>query len=73
MPFVLLCGLPSSGKTTRCLELKQFLSEKMGKTVNVVSDSEFDVQKNEVYAESRKEKELRGNLKSGSAKKYQQE
>lgn len=64
MPFVLMCGFPSSGKTTRCLELKQFLSEKMGKTVNVVSDSEFDVQKNEVFAESRKEKELRGNLKS---------
>ena len=64
MPLVLMCGVPSSGKTTRCLQLKQFLSEKMGKMVHVVGDVALEIQKNKVYAESKSEKEVRGNLKS---------
>ena len=64
MPFVVMCGLPSSGKTTRCSQLKHFMEEKMGKTVHIVGDDTFEVKKNEVYAESKNEKEVRGNLKS---------
>ena len=40
------------------------MEEKMGKTVHIVGDDTFEVKKNEVYAESKNEKEVRGNLKS---------
>ena len=59
-----MCGLPSSGKTTRCQELKQFLEEKMGKTVHVVGEDTLEMRKNTMYADSKNEKEIRGNLKS---------
>lgn len=64
MPLVIMCGVPSSGKTTRCKQLKEFLSGNMGKTVHVIGDDTFEIQKNEVYADSKSEKEVRGNLKS---------
>nr|CAH7713296.1 unnamed protein product [Callosobruchus chinensis] len=67
MPFILISGIPCSGKTTRATELKQYFEEQ-GKEVHVVSEYEqirkagFD--KNSFYADSNKEKHIRGLLKS---------
>ncbi len=36
----------------------------MGKCVRIISDETFKIDKNEVYADSKNEKEIRGNLKS---------
>ncbi|KAK9884020.1 hypothetical protein WA026_004955 [Henosepilachna vigintioctopunctata] len=67
MPLILISGIPCSGKTTRCEELKAFFQGK-GKDVIVISEHEqiiragFD--KNSIYLDSNKEKHVRGLLKS---------
>ncbi|XP_019876502.1 protein KTI12 homolog [Aethina tumida] len=67
MPLIVISGYPSSGKTTRTQELKQFFEEQ-GKEVIVISESEqiakAGFNKNEFYADSNKEKHIRGLLKS---------
>ena len=51
MPFVLFCGLPASGKTKRAEELKTYITEKYpDRNVNIVSDHNFGVNRNKVYA-----------------------
>ncbi|CAG9818488.1 unnamed protein product [Phaedon cochleariae] len=67
MPFIVITGIPCSGKTTRSLELKAFFEEQ-GKEVHVISEYDqiikagFD--KNSFYADANKEKHIRGLLKS---------
>lgn len=39
MPLVVISGIPSSGKTTRTLELKEYFSNR-GKVVHIVSEEE---------------------------------
>lgn len=39
MPLIVITGVPSSGKTTRTLELQKYFTER-GKVVHVVSESE---------------------------------
>ncbi|KAJ3645038.1 hypothetical protein Zmor_022728 [Zophobas morio] len=67
MPLVVITGVPSSGKTTRANELKQFF-EKNKKQVFVVSENEqitkANFEKNQFYSDSSKEKHIRGLLKS---------
>lgn len=63
MPLVILCGLPSSGKTRRAGEVAE-LFQKQDKEVHVVSDDFSLVGKNQLYASSREEKTARANLKS---------
>ncbi|KAJ8924961.1 hypothetical protein NQ315_001126 [Exocentrus adspersus] len=67
MPLIVISGIPCSGKTTRCLELKQFFEEQ-GKEVHAVSEYEqikkAGFEKNSFYADSNKEKHIRGLLKS---------
>ncbi|CAH1968214.1 unnamed protein product [Acanthoscelides obtectus] len=67
MPFILISGIPCSGKTTRAVELKQFFEEQ-GKEVHVVSEYEqikkAGFEKNSFYADANKEKHIRGLLKS---------
>ena len=58
-----MCGLPCSGKTSRAKELEKYFKEKDVK-VHVVGDHQLGIDRNDMYADSRKEKELRGNLKS---------
>ena len=72
MPLIVMCGLPCSGKTTRAKELEKFFLEKDLK-VHVIGDHCLGIDKNEVYADSRKEKELRGNLKSETQRKVTKE
>ncbi len=50
MPCVLLCGFPSSGKTTRANQLKTFLTETSGKVVHIINDEDLKIDKNQVYS-----------------------
>lgn len=59
-----MCGFPSSGKTTRCSELKQFFVEKHTKAVDIISDQTVGLNKNSTYSSSANEKSARGSLKS---------
>lgn len=67
MPLIILSGIPSSGKSTRAQQLKEFY-ENQNKTVHIVSENAAIVKagfhKNEIFADSQKEKMLRGELKS---------
>lgn len=74
MPFVLMCGLPSSGKTTRAKILEEYLIKEHETKVIIVSDKEhLNLDKNEVYNDSKLEKELRGNLKSAVQRQISKE
>ncbi|XP_051776315.1 protein KTI12 homolog [Erpetoichthys calabaricus] len=64
MPLVIFCGFPCSGKSRRSEELKEYLTEKTGRRVLVVGDETAGIDKNSVYSDSQKEKNLRGVLKS---------
>lgn len=67
MPLIILCGLPSSGKSTRTQELQLYFEGK-GKKVHIVTEN-FIVpksghQKNEYFFDSKNEKMGRADLKS---------
>ncbi|XP_060075180.1 protein KTI12 homolog [Ylistrum balloti] len=64
MPCIVMCGFPCSGKSTRTKEIKQYLEEHCKVAVTVFSDHSIGVNRNLVYADSKKEKEVRGTLKS---------
>lgn len=65
MPFVLLCGFPCSGKTTRTEQLRKHIEDTHpNRTVHIVSDHLIGVDRNTVYEDSKQEKEVRGALKS---------
>eukprot|EP00105_Crassostrea_gigas_P012480 XP_011428478.1 PREDICTED: protein KTI12 homolog [Crassostrea gigas] len=64
MPFVLVCGYPSSGKSKRTEDIRNYLSENTERLVHVISDHTLKFDKNKVYADSIEEKEIRGKLKS---------
>lgn len=70
MPLVIICGCPASGKTTRANELREFFEVQKGKIVHVISENEIvrssGMTKNEIYAESKLEKNIRADLKSNS-------
>jgi len=63
MPLIVLCGLPSSGKTSRAKQLAEYF-ENSSKTVSIISDHSLINDKNKVYSDSNQEKELRGSLRS---------
>jgi len=64
MPLVVMCGKPSVGKTYRSSQLKEYLENNHpGCKVMIISDKE-DLDRNSVYADSNKEKMVRGSLKS---------
>ena len=48
MPFIMLCGLPSSGKTTYCSQLVDYLKG-LDKKVYVINDSMYCKDKNSVF------------------------
>ncbi|XP_057672706.1 protein KTI12 homolog [Diorhabda carinulata] len=67
MPLVVVTGVPSSGKTTRSLELLKFF-EQQGKEVHIISELDHILkagfEKNSFYDDKDKEKHIRGVLKS---------
>ncbi|XP_074661671.1 protein KTI12 homolog [Tubulanus polymorphus] len=72
MPFVMMCGFPCSGKTTRAEQLKRFIEEnRSGVRVHIITES--DLGKNIVYIDSLKEKETRATLKSEVQRKISKE
>ncbi|KAL5019962.1 hypothetical protein ScPMuIL_002854 [Solemya velum] len=64
MPLLILCGLPSSGKSRRAQELDDYLSNELNKKVNTITDHYDGRDKNVVYGDPGKEKNLRATLKS---------
>ncbi|XP_063985863.1 protein KTI12 homolog [Diachasmimorpha longicaudata] len=67
MPLIIITGIPSSGKTSRTQELKSFFSDK-NKKVEIVSESDLVIKggfiKNDFYMDSKKEKAIRGEIRS---------
>lgn len=67
MPLIIISGLPSSGKSTRALQLQDFFT-KQGKVTKIVTENvaipKAGFQKNEYFADSLKEKIVRADLKS---------
>jgi protein KTI12 len=53
MPLVLMCGLPSSGKTNRTNELKEYFEKHSDKTVYIINDMNFNIDKNIYYSGKR--------------------
>lgn len=68
MPLILIVGLPCTGKTSRAKEIHTFLIENFNRNVHIISENDIirskNLNKNAVYNDSQKEKELRGILKS---------
>uniref|UniRef100_A0A0K8R2S6 Protein KTI12 homolog n=1 Tax=Ixodes ricinus TaxID=34613 RepID=A0A0K8R2S6_IXORI len=62
MPLVLMCGFPCSGKSLRTQQLRDFFQVK--ESVQVVTSDEERSLRNSVFADSRRETQLRGELKS---------
>ncbi|KAM4748944.1 protein KTI12 homolog [Rhinophrynus dorsalis] len=72
MPLVVLCGFPCSGKSSRALELQEYLIQS-GKKVFIIGDEALGVNRNDVYADSRKEKDVRGSLRAEVERKLNKE
>lgn len=49
MPFVMMCGLPSSGKTHYANLLANYLKETHAKNAIIINDQMFCSDKNSVY------------------------
>ncbi|XP_068595682.1 protein KTI12 homolog [Brachionichthys hirsutus] len=64
MPLVVMCGYPCSGKTRRAEELKVYFEQNCDRQVHIVGDGPLGVDKNVVYADSQKEKNVRSSLKA---------
>ncbi|XP_041034605.1 protein KTI12 homolog [Carcharodon carcharias] len=73
MPLVILCGFPCSGKSRRAAELSEFVREKLQRKVVAVGERSVGAERNSVYSDSRKEKELRGTLKAEVERKINKE
>ncbi|XP_060932830.1 protein KTI12 homolog isoform X2 [Limanda limanda] len=64
MPLVVMCGFPCSGKTRRAEELKLHFENSSKAKVHIVGDGTLGVDRNSVYADSQKEKNVRASLKA---------
>ncbi|XP_008336125.1 protein KTI12 homolog, partial [Cynoglossus semilaevis] len=64
MPLIVMCGFPSSGKTRRAEELKVYFEQTSKLKVHIVGETSLAVDKNSVYADSQKEKNVRSCLKA---------
>uniref|UniRef100_A0AAX7V3H8 Protein KTI12 homolog n=1 Tax=Astatotilapia calliptera TaxID=8154 RepID=A0AAX7V3H8_ASTCA len=64
MPLIVMCGYPCSGKSRRAEELKVYFEESTERKVHIVGDGSLGVEKNTVYADSQKEKNVRASLKA---------
>lgn len=65
MPLVIVCGYPSSGKTTVSNRLKTYLEEEKKKNVILISENDLvDKNKNEIFGDSTKEKPIRSSLRA---------
>nr|XP_033776731.1 protein KTI12 homolog [Geotrypetes seraphini] len=75
MPLVVLCGFPCSGKSGRAKELAEYLAAgAFGvRKVHTVGEEGLGLQRDGVYADSLKERELRGTLRAEVERKLNKE
>uniref|UniRef100_A0A8C5CY68 Protein KTI12 homolog n=1 Tax=Gadus morhua TaxID=8049 RepID=A0A8C5CY68_GADMO len=73
MPLIVMCGFPSSGKTRRANEIKDYFEKNTERKVHIVGDGTMRIEKNTVYAESPREKNVRGSLKAEVERKINKE
>ncbi|XP_025414502.1 protein KTI12 homolog isoform X1 [Sipha flava] len=77
MPLILMVGFPSSGKTTRAREIQKYFAENQQRNVVLISDNEIisqmNIDKNALFLEMKKEKELRSKLHSDALKSLTKE
>ena len=59
-----MCGRPSTGKSTRARELKQFFEENTKMPVLMLNEESLGLDKNQAYSDTIKEKEFRAFLRS---------
>ncbi|XP_052008652.1 protein KTI12 homolog [Xyrauchen texanus] len=64
MPLVIICGYPCSGKTQRAHDLRDYFTQNTERKVHLVGEEAQGIDKNSVYADSQKEKDLRGALRA---------
>ncbi|XP_023726235.1 protein KTI12 homolog isoform X2 [Cryptotermes secundus] len=68
MPLILITGIPSSGKSARALEIKSYFEDVREKTVHLVNENDIitasGTQKNVIFLDATKEKQVRGLIKS---------
>ena len=50
MPFIILCGYPCSGKTTRSLELKEYFENTKHLRTIIISEHDRELQRNFLYS-----------------------
>jgi protein KTI12 len=50
MPLIVMCGFPSSGKTRRANEIKDYFEKNTERKVHIVGDGTMRIEKNTVYA-----------------------
>lgn len=64
MPLIIMCGFPSSGKTMAGNIIKKYMEEEMKKSVFFINENELlDREKNDIFADSNKEKPIRSALR----------
>ncbi|KAG7280038.1 hypothetical protein CRUP_030494 [Coryphaenoides rupestris] len=74
MPLIVMCGFPSSGKTRRAHEMRDYFEKNTDRKVHVVGDdATVCLEKNIVYGESQREKNVRGSLKAEVERKINTE
>ncbi|XP_047452871.1 protein KTI12 homolog [Mugil cephalus] len=73
MPLIVMCGYPCSGKTRRAEELKVHFEETTERKVHIVGEDALGVERNTVYADSQKEKNVRASLKAEVERKVNKE
>ena len=66
MPLIIITGIPCSGKSTVASGLKDYFEKEHDKVVKIIGENEILGlgQANEIFSDSRKEKNIRGTLKS---------
>lgn len=69
MPLVVFCGIPSSGKTTRALELKKYLEEKYQSNVILINEEGLGLIKKDAYKGQLQEEMINDLFKDYTAEK----
>ncbi|XP_015786475.1 protein KTI12 homolog [Tetranychus urticae] len=64
MPLIVMVGLPCSGKSYWSQKLQNYFNE-IGCQTIIISDNDYIDNVNHIYSDSNREKEIRGQLKSG--------
>eukprot|EP01102_Stenamoeba_stenopodia_P018658 TRINITY_DN6884_c0_g1_i1.p1 TRINITY_DN6884_c0_g1~~TRINITY_DN6884_c0_g1_i1.p1 ORF type:complete len:275 (+),score=75.39 TRINITY_DN6884_c0_g1_i1:38-862(+) len=65
MPLVVMCGIPTSGKSTRALEIQKYINETQPDVpVQIINEESLQIDKNVGYKGSLQEKSTRGSLKA---------